>query len=75
MLFSELNESTTKCFQDHMLLTLLTKNLKLSDQQLGYRNQSSCTYTVTILEGIIMQYNKKNSNVHRATMALLKAFD
>ena len=33
----------------YMLLSLLTNNLKLCDQQLEYRNQSSYTYTVTIM--------------------------
>ena len=41
-----------------MLLPLLTNNFKLCDQQLGYRNQSSYKYTITIMEGIIIQYNK-----------------
>ena len=37
---------------EYMLLPLLTNNLKLCDQQLRYRNQnqSSCTYTVTIMK-------------------------
>ena len=43
---------------EYMLLTLLTKNLKLCEQQLGYRNQSSCTYIVVNMKEIIMQYNQ-----------------
>ena len=39
---------------EYMLLPLLTNNLKLSDQQFAYRNQSSCTYTETIMKEIIM---------------------
>ena len=60
---------------EYMLLPLLTNILKLCDQQLGYRNQSSCTYTVTIMEEIIIQYNKQNSNIHCAMIDLSKAFD
>ena len=60
---------------EYVLLPILTKNLLLCDQQLGYTAQSSCTYTVTILKEIIMQYNKKNSNIHCAMIDLSKAFD
>ena len=58
-----------------MLLPLLTKNLKLCDEQLGYRNQSICTYTVTIMKEIIMQYNKENSNIDYAMIDFSNAFD
>ena len=34
---------------EYVLLPILTKNLLLCDQQLGYTVQSSCTYTVTII--------------------------
>ena len=47
---------------EYMLLPLLTNNLKSCNQQFGYRNQSCCTYAVTIMKQIIMQYNKWNSN-------------
>ena len=33
---------------EYMLLPLLTINLKLYDQQLGYRNQSSCNLFIYI---------------------------
>ena len=48
---------------EYMLLPILTNNLKLCDQQLGYRKQSSCTYTVTIMKHIIMQCIKENSSI------------
>ena len=60
---------------EYVILPILTKDLLLCDQQLGYTIQSSCTYTVTIMKEIIMQYNKENSNVHCAMIDLSKAFD
>ena len=60
---------------EYILLPILTKNLPLYDQQMGYRTQSSCTFTVTIMKEIIMQYNKENTNVHCAMIDLSKAFD
>ena len=56
------------------IIPLLTKNLKPCHQQLGYRNQYSCTYTVTIVIEIIMQYNEENSNVHCSRIDLSKTF-
>ena len=51
---------------EYMLLLLLTNNFRICEQQLGYRNQSSCRYTVLFMKEIIMQYNMKNSNIHCA---------
>ena len=59
---------------EYMVLLLLTNNLKLCDQQLGYRNQSSYTFIVTIMKKIIMQHNKKNNNIHCAMIDLSIGF-
>ena len=40
---------------EYMLLLLLTNNLKLYDQQLGYRNQSNCTSAATIMKEFIIK--------------------
>ena len=60
---------------EYMLLPLLNDNFKLRDQQLGYRNQSSCTYTVIIMKEIVMQYNKEDNNIHCAIIDISKAVD
>ena len=47
---------------EYVLLPILIKNLILCDQQLGYRIQSSCTYTVTIMKEIITsEQSERNS--------------
>ena len=38
-------------------------------------NQNSCTYTVTIMKKIIMQYNKKNCNIHCAMIDFSNSCD
>ena len=60
---------------EYTLLPILSKALKLNDQQMGFRNNSSCLNTVMILKEIIHKYNMEGSNVHVAFIDLSKAFD
>ena len=54
---------------------LAINGLILCEQQLGYKNQSGCTYTVTIMKTIVIQYNKVSNNIDCTMIDLSKAFD
>ena len=60
---------------EYSLLPILSRNLKLNDLQLGFRENTSCLNTVMYLKEIISKYNKANTNVHCAFLDLSKAFD
>ena len=60
---------------EYCLLPYLTKSLKLSSRQFGYRKNTGCLPAIALVKETIDKYNSENSNVHCAVVDLSKAFD
>ena len=60
---------------EYVLLPIIADNIKLCDQQLGFRNSSGCTDAILLVKEIIMRYNSEGSDVFCAQIDLSKAFD
>ena len=60
---------------ENCILPYLTNHLKINNLQFGFRNNTSCTQAVTILNETIEKYVNGNSNVHGCVIDVSKAFD
>ena len=70
-----LNSSMFLKIVEYCLLPILTKNLKLSNLQFGFRKETGCLSAIAIVKETIYKYNSENSNVHCVMVDLSKAFD
>ena len=70
-----MNSSIFMKIFEYVLLPVITDNVELCDQQLGFRNASGCTDAILLLKEIIMRYNSEGSDVFCAQIDLSKAFD
>ena len=60
---------------EYTIMPFLTKALKLSNCQFGFRQDTSCISAITVVKETIFRYNSENSNVHAALIDCSKAFD
>ena len=70
-----MNSSILLKIFEYCLMPYLDKELKPNDQQMGFRQNSSCIDTVMLLKEIVSNYNNEGSNVHCSLIDLSKAFD
>ena len=60
---------------EYMLLPKLEDSFVPHFNQFGFRKNTSCLNTITILKETVLTYHKEKSNVHCAKIDLSKAFD
>ena len=70
-----LNSSMFLKILEYCLLPSLSKLLKLSNLQFGFRKETGCMSAIALVKETIYKYNSENSNVHCVLVDLSKAFD
>ena len=60
---------------EYCLLPILTKILKLSNHQFGFRKETGCLSAIALVKETIYKYNSEKSCVHCVMVDLSKAFD
>ena len=60
---------------EYCLLPEMSRKLKISKHQFGYKKQTGCLQAIALAKETIFKYNSENSHVHCAAVDLSKAFD
>ena len=70
-----MNSSMFLKILEYCLLPILTKNLRLSNCQFGFRENTGCLPAIALVKESIDRYNNDNTDVHSVLIDLSKAFD
>ena len=70
-----MNSSNLLKLFEYCILPVMSRHMKLSDRQFGFRTGTGCNMAISIFKENILNYNSSGSNVHCSVLDMSSAFD